>query len=177
MLNFIKHKYKRNKDHSITVYYDFQLPSAESDLMIRGGAFYAVWVEPLGLWCRDESTALRLFDKELWSYVDELKEKFGPDTVYDVKTIVDFSSGKLIEWKRFLKCNPDIYVDLDSFVTFKSQEVKKTDYVSKRLTYDLSNGPTPNYDLIMSTLYGLSRTKRFGSLWASAIKPPRPSCI
>ena len=153
MLNFIKHKYKRNKDHSITVYYDFQLPSAGSDLMIRGGAFYAVWIEPLGLWCRDESTALRLFDKELWRYVDELKEKFGHDTIYDVKTIADFSSGKLSEWKRFLKCNPDISVDLDSFVTFKSQEVKKTDYVSKRLQYDLSNGPTPNYDLIMSTLY------------------------
>ena len=164
MLNFIKYKYKRNKDFSITAYYDFQLPSSDSDLMIRGGAFYAVWIESLGLWCKDEPTALRLFDQELWEYVNTLKDKFGNDTIFDVKTIVDFSTGKLIEWKRFLKCNPDVYVDLDSFVTFKDQEVEKSNYVSKRLPYNLSNGPTPNYDTIMGTLY--SESERDKLEWA-----------
>ena len=153
MLNFVKYRYKRNRDYSVSIYPDFQLPSTGSDLMTRGGAFYAIWDEDVGMWCKDERRALELIDKELWEFAEGVKKICGTETSYSVKTMAEFSSGKLIEWKRFLKCNPDISVDLDSFVTFKSQEVKKTDYVSKRLPYDLSNGPTPNYDLIMSTLY------------------------
>lgn len=153
MLNFVKYRYKRNRDYSVSIYPDFQLPSTGSDLMTRGGAFYAIWDEDVGMWCKDERRALELIDKELWEFAEGVKKICGTETSYSVKTVAEFSSGKLIEWKRFLKCNPDISVDLDSFVTFKSQEVKKTDYVSKRLSYDLSNGPTPNYDLIMSTLY------------------------
>ena len=41
--------------------------------MIRGGDFYAVWIEEFGLWSTDEQDALNLIDKIL----DEKSTKVG----------------------------------------------------------------------------------------------------
>ena len=165
MSNFVTYRYRRNKDGSVTVYPDFHLTTrGTSDIMSRGGAFYAYWDEEKGLWNKDERDGIFAVDNGLWQFVEKLKEKFGTDTYYDVKTVSDFASGKLVEWKKFFKSNPDIFVDLDSKVTFKDQEVKKKDYVSKRLPYVLSDGDTPNYDLLMSTLY--SEEERDKLEWA-----------
>ena len=160
MFNFVKYKYKRNRDTSVTVYPDFYFVPNRSDLMTRGGAFYAAWIgdDALwngdhGLWIKDETEVIALIDKGLWNFTESLKSSFGNEVYYDVKTLSDFSSGKLVEWNKFIKTAPDSFIDLDSSVTFKEQEANKNDYVSKRLVYSLSDGETPNYDLIMSTLY------------------------
>lgn len=153
MIDFVKIKYKVNRDTSVTVYPDFVTNTSTKDLMVKGRAFYAVWDEDAGLWSTDEYRALGAIDRCLWDYVEKLKQKLGNDRTYNVMTIADFSTGKLIEWNRFLKAKPDNYVDLDSKVIFQDQEVTREDYASKRLPYSLSNGPTPNYDLLMDTLY------------------------
>lgn len=153
MLDFIKIKYKRNKDFSITVWPCFVVSTKLTDLMVRGGAFYAIWDEQLNIWVKSERDAFELIDNEVWKTIEELKVKFGADTSYIPLTLSDFDSGKLVEWKKYLKTLPDLYVDLDSKVTFNDQDISKEDYVSKRLPYSLSDGPTPNYDLLMSTLY------------------------
>ena len=36
-----------------------------SDLMIRGGDFYAIWVEEYKKWSTDEEEVIRLVDEEL----------------------------------------------------------------------------------------------------------------
>ena len=36
-----------------------------SELMIRGGDFYAIWIEERGLWSTDEQDAVDLIDREL----------------------------------------------------------------------------------------------------------------
>lgn len=164
MLDFIKIKTKINKDASIEVSPDYICSKKVSDLMVRGGAFYAVWDEALGLWSTDEHDAFRLVDNELWRKVDELKEKYGTDRNYIVKTMSEFSTSKLTDWKKYLKASPDLYHELDSTVTFRDQEVDKEDYVSKRLPYSLSNGPTPCYDTLMETLY--SEDERDKIEWA-----------
>ena len=43
------------------------------DIMIKGGSFYAVWDEEQGLWSKDRGDAIRLIDKELYSYALEHK--------------------------------------------------------------------------------------------------------
>ena len=43
------------------------------DIMIKGGGFYAVWDEEQGLWSKDRGDAIRLIDKELYSYAEKLK--------------------------------------------------------------------------------------------------------
>src|SRR5574344_30294 len=54
----------------IEVYPKF-IVSKSNDLMIRGGAFYAIWDEEKRLWSTDEYDAVRLIDAEL--------DQFGKD--------------------------------------------------------------------------------------------------
>ena len=164
MLDFIKIKVKKNKDNSIEVMPDYISNKKITDLMIRGGAFYGVWDEEAGMWSRDEYDAIRLVDNELWRKVEELKVKYGTDRDYIVKTMSNFSTAKLTDWKKYLKASPDLYHSLDDTVTFRDQEVVKEDYVSKRLPYSLSKGPTPCYDTLMETLY--SEEERDKIEWA-----------
>ena len=164
MLDFIKVKYKINKDLSITVWPCFEAITKSEDLMVRGGAFYAIWDDRVGMWSKDEFDAIELVDNEVWKFIEELKVKYGTERAYIPLTLREFDSGKMVEWKKYLKTCPDKFVDLDSHVTFADQEIKKKDYVSKRLPYSLSNGPTPNYDLLMNTLY--SEEERDKLEWA-----------
>ena len=153
MLDFVKVRCKINKDKSIDVFPDFVVSKRNSDLMIRGGAFYAVWIEDKKIWSKDEYDAIDLVDRDIWNKVEELKEKYGTDREFNVKLMKSFSSTKASEWKKYLKQCPDNFVDLDSHVMFSDQEIDKKDYASKRLPYSLSDGDCPNYDKLMDTLY------------------------
>ena len=42
--------------------------------MIRGGDFYAIWIEERGLWSTDEQDALQLIDRELDRYAEENRQ-------------------------------------------------------------------------------------------------------
>lgn len=153
MLDFIDIIVKFNKDGSIEVSPDFISGDRVTDLLIRGGAFQAVWDADKSMWSTNGHDVTRLVDNELWRKVDELKLKYGSDRNYIVKTMAKFSSGKLTEWNKFLKQSPDLAHSLDDYVTFSDQKVTKEDYVSKRLPYSLSDGPTPSYDTLVGTLY------------------------
>lgn len=41
------------------------------DLMIRGGDFYAVWVEDQNRWSTDEQDVIQLVDREIDQYIRE----------------------------------------------------------------------------------------------------------
>ena len=60
----------RTTKRGIEVYPKFII-KASSDLMIRGGDFYAIWIEELGLWSTDEQDALHLIDKEVKKYFNK----------------------------------------------------------------------------------------------------------
>lgn len=154
----------RKKREGYVVDPDFKSSGDIEDLMVRGGAFYAAWDPVRGLWSRNEYDAFRMIDDEVWRVYDELKHKKGEDAVIVAQTMQSFSCQKVTEWKRYLKASPDRYHELDMKVTFASDEVKKEDYVSKRLPYDLSDGPCPGYEKLMSTLY--SETERAKLEWA-----------
>ena len=47
--------------------------------MIRGGDFYAIWIEERGLWSTDEQDALQLIDRELDRYAEENRQRFNSD--------------------------------------------------------------------------------------------------
>ena len=74
MLDFVKISTRKTKDYT-EVYPKF-LVKKPSDLMIRGGDFYAVWVEDRGLWSTDEDDVLRLIDEELITYTEEYSGSF-----------------------------------------------------------------------------------------------------
>ena len=153
---------KKRRD-GYDVYPDFRVSSDVEDLMVRGGAFYAVWDEVRGTWSRDEYDATRIIDNELRAAANKVRSEHPDDNVA-VKTMASFSTQKTSEWKRYLKASPDRFHELDMKVTFASQEVSKSDYVSKRLAYDLYSGPCPGYERIMSTIY--SEAERAKLEWA-----------
>ena len=66
---------RSSKRGVIEIYPKFIIKKS-SDLMIRGGDFYAIWLEDRGLWSTDEQDALQLIDKELDDYAQKNRNTF-----------------------------------------------------------------------------------------------------
>lgn len=131
------------------IYPDF-IVGRSQDLMVRGQAFYAVWDEEAGLWSTDEYAVQRLVDAELTAYAERAKAD-GQEVV--VRRMKSFGSNGWSTFRKFVKNISDNYHELDSELTFANTDVKKTDYVSRRLPYPLAPGDHSAWDEIVSTLY------------------------
>lgn len=134
-----------------------------TDLMIRGGDFYAIWIEELGLWSTDEQDALQLIDRELDKYYEENKGRF--DSTARVLHMWDAESGMIDSWHKYCqKQMRDSYHMLDEHLIFSNAKTDKKDYASKRLSYPLECGDISAYDKLMSTIY--SEEERHKIEWA-----------
>jgi hypothetical protein len=123
-----------------------------SDLMIRGGDFYAVWLEERSLWSTDEQDALCLIDSELDKYASEHRSQF--DANIKVLHMWDAESGMIDTWHKYCqKQMRDSFHMLDEKLIFSNMKTSKKDYASKRLNYPLEAGDLSAYDRLMSTLY------------------------
>lgn len=132
--------------------------------MIRGGDFYAIWVEERGLWSTDEQDALQLIDIELDRYLDENRHKFESIAV-KVMHMWDAESGMIDTWHKYCqKQMRDNFHMLDEKLIFSNAPTNKKDYASKRLSYPLEPGETPAWDKLISTLY--SEEERHKIEWA-----------
>lgn len=152
MFDFVKIRSEINdKKQTISVYPVFQVKRSE-DLMTKGKAFYAIWDEDKNIWSTDENRACSLIDKEIDIYAQEVHER-KPDYEIHTMKLLNYNSKKYTEWQNYCKAIPDNYVQLDSDITFLNDNVNKEDHRSKRLNYNLSDMPTPNYDELISTLY------------------------
>ena len=129
MLDYLKRKIKRNRDGGYEVSCEFVLSGKVEDLMVRGGAFYAVWDEARGLWSRNEYDAARFYDEEVWRAVEDLRVKKGTDATIVPKLMSDFSTQKAVEWKRYLKASPDRFHELDTTVTFADENICKLRFI------------------------------------------------
>ncbi len=131
--------------------------------MIRGGDFYAIWIEELGLWSTDEQDALHLIDKEVKKYYEEHKVKY--DGSVKPLYLWDADSGMIDKWHKYCqKQMRDSYHNLDESLIFSNVETKKEDYATKRLNYPLESGDISAYDELMSVLY--SEEERHKIEWA-----------
>lgn len=145
------------------VYPKFRTYPKSKDLMIRGGDFYAVWVEELGKWSTDEDDVSRLIDQELDKYVEKNKHMLGPNP--KIFYMWDAESGMIDKWHRFCqKQMRDSFHPLDETLIFSNTEIKKEDYSSKRLNYSLEPGSIKAWDKLISTLY--SEEERRKIEWA-----------
>lgn len=154
---------KRSKDMTIEVYPKF-IVNRTNDLMIRGGDFYAVWNEQEQLWSTDENVLLNLIDNDVKQYANKLQEE-KPDVTVIPKFLWDSESGLIDKWHKYCQKHlRDNYVQLDDRITFADQHPKKEDYVSKKLSYTLNDGPTDAWDELVGTLY--SSTEKEKIEWA-----------
>ena len=141
---------KQGRGGSLEIYPDFKACRSK-DLMIRGKAFYAIWDEERHIWSTDEYDVQRLVDKELEEYKNERQKTWAGKI--EVKSMLSFSSNMWKNYRTFLREMSDCSKQLDAHLTFQNTEIKKSDYVSRRLPYPLEEGSIAAYDEMMSTLY------------------------
>ena len=162
MLDFFTVSTRSRKPGYTEIYPAFQIKHVE-DLMIRGGDFYAVWVEDRGLWSTDEQDVVQLVDRELTKYAEEHKGEI--DGNVKICYMRSSESGMIDNWHKYCqKQMRDSYHVLDEKLLFANDGTNKKDYASKRLSYPLEPGECPAYEKIISTLY--SEEERHKLEWA-----------
>lgn len=162
MLDFLVISTRSGKRGIIEIYPKFIIRKS-SDLMIRGGDFYAIWIEERGLWSTDEQDAVDLIDRELDRYAEENCKRF--DENYRVMHMWDAETGMIDTWHRYCqKQMKDQFHMLDEKLIFSNIKTGKKDYASKVLSYPLEAGEPKAYNKLMSTLY--SPVERHKIEWA-----------
>lgn len=151
MLDFLMIATRPGPRGTVEIYPKFIVKKSK-DLMIRGGDFYAIWVEDRGLWSTDEEDAINLIDRELDRYEQENRDRF--DAKVRVLHMWDAESGMIDFWHRYCKQHlRDSFHMLDEKLLFSNSETNKKDYASKRLSYPLEAGDISAWDKLVGTLY------------------------
>ena len=162
MLDFLTIATRVKKPGIIEAYPEFEIKKSK-DLMIRGGDFYAIWVEDRGLWSTDEDDVVQLVDRELSEYREANKDKV--EGVLKCAYMRTASSGMIDAWHKYCqKQMRDNFHMLDENLIFSNTKVNKKDYASKRLSYPLEPGDHSAWDQLISTLY--SDAERHKIEWA-----------
>lgn len=162
MLDFLIIATRSKKADVIEIYPKFVIKKSK-DLMIRGGDFYAIWVDDKKLWSTDENDALALIDKELESFSKDYRDKFNG--VVRTLYMWDSESGMIDKWHKYCqKQMRDSFHMLDEKLIFSNMDTKKEDYATKKLGYPLESGDISAYEKLISTLY--SPEERMKIEWA-----------
>jgi len=147
-MDFYNIKERSTKNGVLELFPDFKVCRSK-DLMVRGKSFYAIWDDKKGLWSTDEYDVQRLVDEDL----TERSKTVTSDGVISIKNMADFSTNSWADFRNYMNHISDNAHQLDEKLTFSNTEVKKKDYVSKRLSYPLEGGKFDAYDEIIGTLY------------------------
>ena len=151
------------KKGTLEIYPKFKMYPKSKDLLIRGGDFYAVWMEDEGLWSTDEEDALQIIDRELDKFAKENQDKFNCNI--RVLHMWDSETGMVDSWHKYCqKQKRDSFHMLDEKLIFSNTETKKEDYASKRLDYPLEPGDISAYEKLIGTLY--TEEERYKIEWA-----------
>lgn len=161
MFDFVKISVRSPKKDVYEIYPKFLMKRSE-DLMIRGGDFYAVWIEDRGLWSTDEYDVIHIIDQALSDEYERLKDNYPKLTV---KYMYDADSGSIDRWHKYCqKQLRDSFTTLDETLIFSNSEVSKKDYASKKLSYPIEKGDISAWDKLVGTLY--SDEERHKIEWA-----------
>ena len=161
MLPFLR-PIKEVGKHRIEIKPDFDVHKY-SDLMIKGGGFYAIWLEDKGLWSTDEDDVIELIDSDLDKYADEVRKT--TNEYVKVFHLRESRSGSYDRWRKYCTAQmQDNFHDLDEKLIFANETPTKEDYATKKLPYALVDGSIDSYDELMNVLY--SPEERHKIEWA-----------
>jgi energy-coupling factor transporter ATP-binding protein EcfA2 len=151
-MDFYQIRSRETKDKGVELYPDF-IVGRSQDLMVQGRTFYAIWDEERGLWSRDEYDVQRLVDEDLENEADRLRKETGIN--YVIKYMRSFQSNSWALFKKFVANISDNNHPLDAKILFANSDIRKKDYASKTLNYDLENGDISAWDELVGTLYSV----------------------
>lgn len=154
-MDFFTMQVDEKKDGGLVLTPNF-IVGRSKDLMVRGRSFYAIWDEEAGLWSTDEYVLGRLVDAEMRKYA----EKHYPGQNVTIKSMTNYNNKSWINYRMFVSNISDSYHQLDESLTFANQEVKRSDYVSRRLPYSLEDGDHSSWDEIVGTLYSVEERRK-----------------
>src|SRR3954468_11215900 len=149
-MDFFQIRVKETKEGQLELYPDFLVGRSE-DLMVQGRTFYAIWDAEKGLWSRDEYDVQRLVDGDLAQTRDQLHQETGQR--HTAKFMRSWGSSSWARFRKFMAHISDNSHPLDSRLMFANTDVKKTDYASRKLPYDIGEGDIPAWEELTSTLY------------------------
>ena len=153
MADFFTVLTRTTKKGNVEIYPEFLICNPSEDLMIKGGDFYAVWVEERGLWSTNEQDLVKMIDRELKDYAEEYKKTSVGDIVH-VSYMRYSSTGTIDRWHKYCKQQMrDSFHPLDDKLVFQNDAPNRKDYASKRLPYPLEDGDYSAWDKLVSTLY------------------------
>ena len=158
-MDFYEVKSRPVRNGRMEVYADF-ITRDYKDLMILGKAFYAVYNKDTGLWSRDDQDAGRIIDHDL----EEYAKKMSTDSSVYIRSMRNYSSNGWKDFKTYCSNLSDSKQQLDTKVVFRDTVTKRSDYCSKKLSYNMAPGDISAYDELMSTLY--SKAEREKIEWA-----------
>lgn len=143
----------RNKRGVVEIYPKFIIRKSK-DLMIRGGDFYATWIEEENRWSTDEEDVINVLDDGLKEFAKKNKKKLGGDHISPLY-MWDADSGSIDKWHKYIqKQMRENFIPLNGELIFADQPTVKEDYSSKTLPYSLdTEGGTNAYNELVSTLY------------------------
>ena len=147
----------KKQDRELILFPDFIVHHSK-DLMVRGKSFYAIWDEERGLWSQDEYDVARLVDAELEEAARDISLR--AEAPCSINMMNSFTSGSWKKFKDYVKNVEDSHHPLDNKIVFANTEVKKSDYVSRRLPYPLAAGDISAWDELISTLYAPSEREK-----------------
>lgn len=159
-MNFYEIIVGSGKNGSIEIYPDFQVGDKESDLMVKGRQFCAVWDEDAGIWSQDELDVQKVVDKALRAKKTELENSGVAGSAIKLKTMRSYQSGSWDKYKSYISKHPNLFKQLDDKLTFADTEIKRSDFASKRLSYSVKKADHAAYDEVMGTLYSEENRKK-----------------
>lgn len=163
MIDFLMISTRSTKRGIIEIYPKFIVKNPSEHLMIRGGDFYAIWVEDKGLWSTNEQDVIDIIDGELDRYAKE--HYANMEGGYRVLHLWDAESGMIDSWHRYCQRQMrDSFHILDEKLIFSNTQTTRKDYASKRLSYPLEKGEIKAWDRLMQVLY--SEEERRKIEWA-----------
>lgn len=128
------------------------------DLMVKGGAFYAVYDERTGLWSQDLQVLSELIDHDIDAFMATYEAPEGVEVV--PQFMQSIANGA---WNRYissLKNLADSPQTLNQRMIFDGETPKREDYATVQLPYRIQEGPIPAYEELMSTLYAPSEREK-----------------
>lgn len=155
-MDFYRIATKELKNGTVELYPDFVVGRSK-DLMIRGRAVYAIWDEERRLWSTDEYDVQRLVDQDLKAKADEMRDNGIATTV---KYLSSFENNLWSKFKAYVSNLSDNSHQLDDSLTFADAETKKSDYVSRKLSYPLVPGNYEAWDELVGTLYSVEEREK-----------------
>lgn len=158
MLDFLMISTRPGKRGTVEIYPRFIIKKS-TDLMIRGGDFYAFWLDGENRWTTDEQDVIDAIDGELDKFYEENKSRY--EVPVRIMHMWDAETGMIDTWHRYCqKQLKDSFHMLDEKLVFSNSMATKKDYASKHLNYPLEQSDTPAYDKLMSTLYSHEERKK-----------------